>query len=216
MFGLLASLFRGRKTSARPGTSPIIRRTRLTLESLEDRYLPSISPVHAVMAPVASGGTATNLTYTSQVSTGIVQTNLVAPVSPVVNVPNLAGTDFGLAGSDSAYSVYDLVITGETWSADGSATFTATWQGDGHLNTFAGTGSLRYDAQGNISISFSWQNGAGQNSLQGTITRVSNGGPISQAYVYGYHYHLEGTVTPADSPAFSVWGDASLPPPMFI
>ncbi|HEV3255311.1 MAG TPA: hypothetical protein VG013_00395 [Gemmataceae bacterium] len=103
----------------------------------------------------------------------------------------LQGVSFHLISIDGK-PAHDLTIQTESYLADGSATFTGTWTGDKGGKTHNITGSLTFDAQGNIAISFSWNNG--QNSLQGTITRVYNS-PTAHDYVYGYHYHLEGDVT---------------------
>jgi len=172
MFGFLANLLpaQGRRSHA-----PRPRRVQLGVEVLEGRALPSVSPVVAAV--------------------GIAQTAAVYQ-APVVQVANIQGYSFYLISS-SGKPAHTLVIQTETFLADGSATFTGTWQGSGPN---AGTpkqimnGTLKYDAMGNMKLSFSWMNGSGgQNSFLGTLTRV-NTYPPAAAYLYAT-YHLDGDVT---------------------
>jgi hypothetical protein len=106
----------------------------------------------------------------------------VAPV--ITDVPNLQGVDFHLISSNGK-PPHDLSIQTEVWQADGSAVITGTWSG-GSSHAFSGT--LSYDAQGNLHICVSWTGGAGQNYLDGTITRNSS------PYIFGSQWHLDGNV----------------------
>jgi len=194
MFRFLANLLpaHGRRSHAPPR-----RRVQLGVEVLEGRALPSVSPVVAAV--------------------GIAQTAAVYQ-APVVQVANIQGYSFYLISS-SGKPAHTLVIQTETFLADGSATFTGTWQGSG---ANAGTpkqimnGTLKYDATGNMKLSFSWMNGSGgQNSFLGTLTRV-NTYPPAAAYVYAT-YHLDGDVTTpvaGDGPGH-VYGNGTPPLPMF-
>ena len=134
----------------------------------------------------------------------------------VVDVPNLQGYSFHLISSNGK-PAHDLVIQSETYNANGSASFTGTWSGDGPNGD--GTpkaimnGTLKYDANGNIILSFSWMNGSGQqNSFSGVLTRINTGLASEVAY-FGAHYHLEGDVTtptPGDGPGH-ISGDSQGP-----
>jgi hypothetical protein len=142
---------------------PVTRPARLGLESLDGRVLLSVAPVLAM-----PGGA------------GIYQ-------PPVVNpVPNLSGYSFRLLSADGS-PAHDLAIQSETIGANGNATFTGTWHGEGGNDTQAVTGGQIYrDATGNIKISFSWGT---DHAFTGTLTKVSN------PYVYTTEYYLDGTVT---------------------
>jgi hypothetical protein len=179
MFRFLSRLVGTGKGSAgrRPASAP--RPVKLGFEVLEGRALPSVSPIHGAVGPALIG-----------------QVAQVAYVAPVVDVAYLAGVSFHLTSS-TGKPPHDLTIQTETYLPDGSATFTGTWAGGGaNGKSHAISGTLQLDANGNITIAFSWTNGAGtQNSFLGTITRINNQGPAAAAYAYGNHYHLEGDVT---------------------
>jgi hypothetical protein len=204
MFRFLSSLRRTRTGTARRKSTPAPRRTRLCVEALEDRFLLSVAHIHThvIHKPV------TSVVVQNPI---LLQQGQYTVLYPVVNVPSLQGVSFHLLSSNGK-PAHDLSIQSETWLADGSATITGTWKGDKGGNVQPITnGTLKFDAQGNISISFSWNNG--QNSLQGTITRVYNS-RYSQNYIYGYHWHLEGdvkTANPGGGPGH-VSGDGQLPP----
>jgi hypothetical protein len=195
MFGFLANFLpaNGRRSHAPPR-----RRVQLSVEVLEGRALPSVSPILSAAGPLA-------------------QTAAVYQVS-VVQVANIQGYSFNLISS-SGKPAHTLVIQTETFLSDGSATFTGTWQGSGPN---AGTpkqimnGTLKFDAMGNMKLSFSWMNGSGgQNSFLGTLTRV-NTSPPAAAYLYPT-YHLDGDVTtsvPGDGPGH-VSGNGTPPPLVF-
>ena len=197
MVRFFSSIIASLSGPARPRkTTPAPRRARLGLESLEGRALPSVSPI-AVATPLM----------------GQISTVYVAPAQ----VPSLQGYSFHLLSSIGK-PPHDLAIQTETHLADGSASFTGTWTGGGPngkshevLN-----GTLKYDANGNLEISFAWINGQGtQNTFAGTITTVHS--PYgADNYLYGVHYHLEGDVTtpvPGGGPGH-VSGDGALPPPV--
>ena len=177
------------------------RRVSLGLEVLEGRDLPSVSPILSVAA-----------------QTQMVQ---VAYQQAVVQVPNLQGYSFHLVSSNGK-PTHDLVIQSETYNADGSASFTGTWAGDGPNGSGTpkaiSNGTIKYDASGNIVLSFSWTNGSGgQNSFSGDLTRNNTRWPEAAAVsCYGVSYHLDGNVTtptPGDGPGH-ISGDSQSPIPM--
>jgi hypothetical protein len=137
-----------------------------------------------------------------------------------VDVPNLQGYSFHLISSNGK-PAHDLVIQSETYNADGSASFTGTWSGDGPNGT--GTpkpitnGTIKYDASGNIVLSFSWTNGSGgQNSFSGDLTRNNPRWPATAALYFDVSYHLDGyvtTSTPGGGPGH-VYGDSTAPTPV--
>ncbi|HLW68816.1 MAG TPA: hypothetical protein VKS79_26120 [Gemmataceae bacterium] len=138
----------------------------------------------------------------------------LANVSAVVSempqyVPNLQGVSFYLTSSNGK-PAHTFVIQSECWHADGSAGFTGTWAGEGGT-VHQVTGTLAFDAQGNISIHFSWTNGQGStNSLQGTITRVHS--PYGDIAAFPQVWHLEGDVTsPTGGGPGHVSGNGSAP-----
>jgi hypothetical protein len=143
---------------------PVTQRAQLGVESLDGRILMSATQMLAM-----PGGGA-----------GIYQ-------PPVVNpVPNLAGFSFHLVSSNGA-PAHDLVIQTENIGANGNATFTGTWHGEGGGDTQAVTGGQIYrDVNGNIKISFNF---ASNHAFTGTLTNVSN------PYTYQQTYYLDGTVT---------------------
>ncbi|HTU89163.1 MAG TPA: hypothetical protein VMF69_03605 [Gemmataceae bacterium] len=169
LFRTIAAAIFGPARTRKVPQSP--RRVHLGLEVLEGRTLPSVSPILSVA-----------------VQTPIVQ---MAHQPVVVDVPNLQGYSFHLISSNGK-PAHDLVIQRETYNVDGSASFTGTWSGDGP-NSKAINGTLKFDANGNIVLSFSWTNGSGgQNNFSGTLTRV-NTSPIT-ASAYSGRYYLEGDV----------------------
>ncbi len=145
--------------------------------------------------------------------TGQISTVYVAPAQ----VPSLQGYSFHLLSSNGK-PPHDLGIQTETHLADGSATFTGTWKGGGPNGKVHEVlnGTLKYDANGNLEISFAWISNQGtQNTFLGTITTVHS--PYgADNYLFGVHYHLEGDVTaydPNGGPGH-VSGDSALPPPV--
>jgi hypothetical protein len=179
MFQILANLFDASTKNTPRQAPPVRRRTRLGFDALEGRQLPSVSPIQGA---IAAGPYQIAQTY--------------YPAN-VAYVPNLSGVSFHLLSANGK-PAHDLVIQNETFAADGSANFTGTWTGDGANGGNAHqilNGTLKYDANGNLKISFAWANGSGsQNSLSGTITRV-NSYPATAASPYGVHWHLDGDVT---------------------
>jgi hypothetical protein len=124
-------------------------------------------------------------------------------------VPNLQGVSFNLTSSNGK-PAHTFVIQSECWHADGSASITGTWSGEGGT-VHQVTGGLAFDAQGNIAINFSWTNGQGSmNSLQGTITRVYTA--YSNILALPPVWHLEGDVTsPTGGGPGHVSGNGSAP-----
>jgi hypothetical protein len=96
---------------------------------------------------------------------------------PVADMVDLTGVSFDMTSPTKPGSTYQLAILAQTNLADGTATFTGLWGGT------AGTGTLAYDAAGNITITFSWDGAVkGDHVFQGTISNLA--GP----------YHIDGTV----------------------
>lgn len=196
LFAALANAIFGRPRARKATRTP--RRVVLGLEVLEGRALPSVSPIFTFAAP----------TQVAQM-----------PPPQVVDVPNLQGYSFHLISSNGK-PAHDLVIQSETYNADGSASFTGTWAGEGPNGTGTpkpiSNGTLKYDATGNILLSFSWTNGSGgQNTFSGVLTRI-NTGPMAAVTYFGAHYHLEGDVTastPGDGPGH-ISGDSQSPAPV--
>jgi hypothetical protein len=144
------------------------RRARLGLETLEGRALPSVSPIPAPVGPAP-----------------VIGQSVTLPI--VVDVPNIRGDIFHLFSSNNQLDV--LAIKTETYHNDGSASLTGTFTSGGKTSAFT-NGSLKFNAQGNAVLSFSFSNGQGaQDSFTGTLTRVST--PFS----FFSFYHLDGTVT---------------------
>lgn len=199
LFNTIATAIFGSDRVRRVPPNP--RRVSLGLEVLEGRDLPSVSPILSVAAQT--------------------QMAQVAYQQAVVQVPNLQGYSFHLVSSNGK-PAHDLVIQSETYNADGSASFTGTWSGDGPNGSGTpkaiSNGTIKYDASGNIILSFSWTNGSGgQNSFSGDLTRNNSRWPAAAAAAYfGVTYHLDGnvtTATPGDGPGH-ISGDSQAPIPM--
>jgi hypothetical protein len=109
--------------------------------------------------------------------------SLVARLRPHPRSQALPETD-GLRGSGSP--AHDPAIQSETIGANGNATFTGTWHGEGGAAQAVTGGQIYRDVNGNIKITFRWGT---DHALTGTLTKVSN------PYVYTNEYYLDGTVT---------------------
>jgi hypothetical protein len=154
--------------------SPARRQTRLGVEVLEGRAMPSVTPlaIPAHLPPVAINRVIFN------------------------PVPNLSGLTFHLISSNGK-PAHDLTITSEHYLLDGSATITGTWHGDGgNGNSFPiVNGMLTHDAHGNTIMTFSWN---GAHYFRGTVTPVVSRLPVLS--IFGPRYHLEGDVTVPGNP----------------
>jgi hypothetical protein len=88
--------------------------------------------------------------------------------------------------SDDGSATHQLVLQAQAGQADGSATFTGVWDPANADGGLAVTGTLAYDAAGNIHLTFSAADGS---SFDGTVTGAAGA------------YHLDGTLTPSDGSA---------------
>ena len=122
----------------------------------------------------------------------------VIHVNPVVDVANIQGLTFTLTSANKPTHL--LAIQTETYNADGSASFTGTWTGEGPNSNGTGhqvlNGTIKFDANGNTILSFAWTNGQGtQNTFCGSLTPVKNQYPGTAASVYAPRYFLSGVVS---------------------
>jgi hypothetical protein len=186
MFLAISNIFSPRTGSKRCRKSSAFRRQpQLGVEVLEGRALPSVVGLSSLSFATAPAQFA------------------------VQYVPNLQGVSFDLISSNGK-PAHTFVIQSECWHADGSASFTGAWSGDGG-NVHQVTGTLAFDTQGNISINFSWVNGQGSmNTLQGTISRVYS--RYADVAAFPQVWHLDGTVTsPTGGGPGHVSGNGSVP-----
>jgi hypothetical protein len=189
MFGFLTSLFRSRSGATRSKPAQVSRRARLNVEALEDRFLPSVTPI---MQPVLS-------------------TARYAATTPAINVPNLQGVTFYLSTANNPYAGV-VTVTSETPFSD-VMKITGTW-----TDETAGTknnqfsGSLGRDSFGNVWIDIT----DGSNVLIAKVTTVYSSYPLSQsASPYGWHYSLDGSLIPPGSVLGThVTGYGDPPPPV--
>ena len=149
------------------------RRAHSNLEVLGERTLLSASPIHAVAVHPA-----------------LVLRHPI-PLPHVARVPNLEGYTFHL-NSTNGKPAHTLVINTESYNWIGSASFTATWQGDGpNGKTVSGTLVFAANSHTVVNVNFSWTNGSGgQNSFSGSLTPVHN-----RISVLSAGYFLSGNVT---------------------
>jgi hypothetical protein len=145
---------------------------------LVDRSSLAVNPG---LAELTAGAVDTQSSPTAQVpESAAAQT--VAPVSPA----DL--TNVGFALTDDSGAAHQLQIQAQAAQPDGTATFTGLWNGE------QGTGTLAYDAAGNVHLTFASQS----YSFDGTIT--GNAGA----------YHLDGQLTNADGSSVHAAGDQSV------
>ncbi len=141
--------------------------------------------------------------------------------APVVDVANIQGLSFHLTSSNGK-PAHDLYIQTESYNADGSASFTGTWSGDGPNSDGTGhqvlNGTIKFDANGNTIMTFSWGNGQGTlNNFSGTLTPAVNKYPATAASIYAARYHLDGDVTTPPGTGGGpghISGNGSLPMPL--
>jgi hypothetical protein len=101
---------------------------------------------------------------------------------------DFSNTSFVL--TDDNGNVHHLDIQSQTAQPDGTAAFTAQWNGQ------YGIGTLAYDDAGNVHLTFNADNC----SFDGTIAGVAGA------------YHIDGNLTGADGNAVHAAGDQALPP----
>jgi hypothetical protein len=190
MFRFLSSIRPTRAVAARRKSTPAPRRTRPSVEALEDRFLPSVTPV--LQSPTLA-------------------TAKTASTAPSANVPNLQGVSFYLSTSTNPYAGIVTVVS-ETPFSD-VMRITGTWVDETQPGQKAGnpfSGSLARDSFGNVWIDIT----DGTNIL---ITKVTSGygfTPVGQYAVYGYYYSLDGSLsTPSGSYHVTGWGQP--PPPAY-
>jgi hypothetical protein len=110
---------------------------------------------------------------------------------------DLTGVSVSVTSDDGSVS-HQLVIQSQTAQPDGSAMFTGTLDPANADGGMAVTGSLAYDAQGNIQLMFRCADGS---SLGGTVTGQAGA------------YYLDAVLTSADaSSAVHMAGDQDQPP----
>ena len=107
-------------------------------------------------------------------------------VGDQVGVPDLTGMKWKMPSGGHNFS---LRIATQTNLADGTATFTGTWN-----DKQAVTGTLRYEADGSISISFAWEKHQFEGTLpsdptyydiDGTVYSSVDGNPDGPGHLHG-------------------------------
>jgi hypothetical protein len=120
------------------------------------------------------------------------------PVAAATPVADLTNVSFTVISDDGTVS-HQLVIQSEAAQADGSGTFTGIWDPANADGGQAVTGTLAYDAVGNIHLTFVAADGSSFDSSQAGA------------------YHLDGTLTPADGSApVHLAGDQDQPPQVAV
>ena len=165
------NLFRRRNSHQRSSRTAGDGKVRLSLERLEGRELPSVSPINPA---------------------GIIASNAIQglrfppPILNLYNGPSFQGLSFDLASS-SGKPAHTLTIQTQTAGFNYTAYITGTWQGDGAAKPV--TGQI-VDVNGAITITVSWANGqGGTNTLSGTISWVP------ELVYFQSHWQLQGSVT---------------------
>jgi hypothetical protein len=119
-----------------------------------------------------------------------------APAPAVTPVADLTNVSFTVISDDGSVS-HQLVIQSQAAQADGSATFSGMLDPANGGQSVSGT--LAYDDQGNIHLTFIAADGS---SLDGTVSGAAA------------TYHLDGILNPADGSApIHLAGDQDQPPP---
>jgi hypothetical protein len=182
MFRQFRKLVAGlQKAATTRSTSPAGRKARLGIESLEDRSLMSVSPVASLALAVQPSNTA------------IVQQPLRPPI--VIPMANLQNVAFNMTSLTNG-TTHQLLIQTQTDNSSGGATFTGLWDGNKGGPGAPASGTLTYDASGNIHITFTF----GTHSFAGTISGTPG------------HYHIDGQVTvPGGGGPGHVVGDEAQP-----
>jgi hypothetical protein len=145
-------------------TSPAGRKARLGIESLEDRSLMSVSPVASLSLAVQPSNTAI----------------VIQPIRPpiFITMANLRNDAFNMTSLTNG-TTHQLLIQTQTNTPYGTASFTGIWDGNKGGPGSPASGTLTYDASGNIHITFTF----GNHSFAGTITGTPGA------------YHIDGEVT---------------------
>jgi len=167
----LLNLFRSRQPRQHSSRTTGHGKVRLSVERLEGRELPSVSP----LGP-------------SMVASNAIQGEIFRPPINlhVYNGPSFQGLSFDLASANGK-PAHTLTIQTQTSGFFYTAYITGTWQGDGAPKQV--TGDI-VDVNGAISITVTWANGQhGTNTLSGTINWVP------ERAITLSHWHLQGTVT---------------------
>ena len=99
-------------------------------------------------------------------------------------IPHMVNAYYNLTSLSNGTKHTFQILT-ETDQYNGTATFTGTWDGGSAV-----TGTMHYDAQGNISISFTWGTNGVAHDFEGTISY--------NAYTIGTH--ISGLVTVNGNP----------------
>jgi hypothetical protein len=172
------------------------RQSRLSLENLEGRVVPSASALQALV-PAAPVMVQTQAVLQQARPDSLAINHPILPPVFFHHVPNLAGLDFHLISTNGA-PAHDLVIKTEVQHFfTSSASFTGTWSGaNGGVNQIT-DGSLHFINPTTTSMQFSFANGT--HSFRGTVTWVPN---VFNGHIilpFG-HYHLDGVVTVAGNP----------------
>ena len=79
-------------------------------------------------------------------------------------IPHFVDSYYDLTSTSNGHK-HSFQILSETDQYNGTATFTGMWDGETPM-----TGAMYYDAQGNVRISFTWQNHGAYHRFDGTIT----------------------------------------------
>jgi len=172
----LLNLLGSRKSRQHSNRTSGQGKVRLSVERLEGRELPSVSPI-------GPGIVASNVIQGEVFRPPI---NLPPINLHVYNGPSFQGLSFDLASANGK-PAHTLTIQTQTSGLFYTAYITGTWQGDGAAKQVTGT---IVDVNGAITITVTWANGQnGTNTLSGTINWVPERS-ITQS-----HWHLQGTVT---------------------
>jgi hypothetical protein len=194
MYGFLRNVVARLRGAGRgPASSPAARRVRPQVEGMEDRMLPSASPLllgavqphpnHA--ATFQPAGRDAVLIH---IPPGGIQPPSGLKIWPgpinLFQVPDLQGVEFQL--TDRRGGTDNFWIEGESWNPGGDARIDGLF--DFRTNTgiagVATTGTLYYDAQFNLHITLNWSYGSRASAyvLQGTITGQPGQWDIAGAY----------------------------------
>jgi hypothetical protein len=188
MFRSLSKLFSSTAGNSRRKPAPALRRSRLGIEVLEDRAVPSATAISHLVGPI----------HTS----ALVRQGTVSHTAAVNQVPNLAGVTFTLSLSFLGQP-YQVFVTSETYQADGSASVSCTLKvpygnaGQTGPQTYQSTyGTLSYDPTGRLTLYASWQTTADSSIwFWGAITTVQNSPVRGSVTPTGWHYAVTGLIS---------------------
>ena len=167
MFSFLESVTKSFRNTSK--SRPAAPRTRLSLMRLEDRQVPSASPLTAQLAIQVAPAQPTNLSY---VASNVNKIN-VSTIT-VKQVADFHGASFTMMGENG--TMHSLTIQTQTNNPYGSAVITGMWDSiNGTGSAF--TGVLTVDGA-NTDLSITWGNHR--------LDAVISGSPAM--------YHIDGTV----------------------